>query len=245
MNLKGAVLLLFAGVVAGAANRVAAQNPEIVVDTRPSNLVRQPDHYFDPANPPKPMKENEAAYTEGLVQCRTEVDAKANVHSGRKNQPCVATITVQQVYVTVGGGVTVFVPYRPPTGERWEGRSWDILKSHEEGHAQIYRDIFALVSQSIAASVFAKCPRAFNISIPYCTDAEIRSRMDQQLDVLMNALTQEAVSKITSVFREINEAYDGATDHGRRGGEGVPPSAENQLEAAYKVLQNFKLQARY
>ncbi|MCI0404692.1 MAG: hypothetical protein L0209_01230, partial [candidate division Zixibacteria bacterium] len=98
----------------------------------------------------------------------------------------------------------------------------------------------ALVGQPIADAVFAKCPRAFNISIPACSDDEIRSRMDQQLDVLLDALTAEAVSKITAVFREVNEAYDQATDHGRRGPEGGKATAENQVQAAEEAIGRFR-----
>ncbi len=222
-----------------------AGGPEMRVNADARNLLRQPDRYFDRQSPPKPMKENEAAFTEGLVRCRTEADAHANVKSGRKNQPCVATITVEAVSALVGGDVTVYIPYRPEYGDRVDGQGWEVLKAHEEGHAQIYREVFALVGQPIADAVFTKCPKAFNISIPSCSDAEIRAQMDQQLDVLLDALTAEAVSKITAVFREVNEAYDQATDHGRRGAEDGKPTPENQLAAAQEAIQNFKLQARH
>lgn len=218
---------------------------KLQVNADPRNLLRQPDRYFDRQRPPKPMKENEAAFTEGVVRCRTEADAHANVKSGRKNQPCVATITVEAVTVLVTGDVTVNIPYRPEYGDRIDGQSWEVLKAHEEGHAQIYREVFERVAQPVADAVFAKCPKAFNISIPACSDEAIRAQMDQQLDVLLDALTAEAVSKITAVFREVNEAYDSATDHGRRGPEGDKPSTDNQTAAAREAIQNFKLQARY
>ncbi len=223
-----------------AAGRSIAAGPELQVNADARNLLRQPDRYFDRQRPPKPMKENEAAFTEGLVRCRTEADAHANVKSGRKNQPCVATITVEAVSVLVGGDVSVYIPYRPEYGDRVDGQSWEVLKAHEEGHAQIYREVFARVAQPIADAVFAKCPEAFNISIPVCTDEEIRSRMDQQLDVLLDALTAEAVSKITSVFREVNQAYDRATDHGRQGANGEKPTVENQFAAAREAIESFQ-----
>lgn len=227
------------------AQMAASAEPTLQVNADPRNLLRQPDRYFDRQRPPKPMKENEAAFTEGVVRCRTEADAHANVKSGRKNQPCVATITVEAVTVLVTGDVTVNIPYRPEYGDRIDGQSWEVLKAHEEGHAQIYREVFERVAQPIADAVFAKCPKAFNISIPACSDEAIRAQMDQQLDVLLDALTAEAVSKITAVFREVNEAYDSATDHGRRGPEGDKPSTDNQTAAAREAIQNFKLQARY
>jgi len=242
---KRAVLLLAGVLLIAVAGILAAEKPKLQVNADARNLLRQPDRYFDRQRPPKPMKANEAAFTEGLVRCRTEADATANVTSGRKNRPCTATITVEEVSVLVGGDVTVYVPYRPEYGDRVDGQSWEVLKAHEEGHAQIYREVFALASQPIADAVFAKCPKAFNISIPICSDDEIRSRMDQQLDVLLDALTAEAVTKITAIFREVNEAYDQATDHGRRGPEGGKPTVENQLATAREAIQNFKLQARY
>jgi hypothetical protein len=238
-------MLLAGGLFFAAAQTSVAAGPELHINADARNLLRQPDRYFDRQRPPKPMKDNEAAFTEGLVRCRTEADARANVKSGRKNQPCVATITVEAVTVLVGGDVTVNIPYRPEYGDRVDGQSWEVLKAHEEGHARIYREVFERVAQSIADAVFAKCPHAFNISIPVCTDDEIRARMDQQLDVLLDALTAEAVSKITAVFREVNEAYDIVTDHGRRGADGGKPSIDNQLSAAREAIQNFKLQARY
>lgn len=223
-----------------AVGIAAYESLKLRVNADARNLLRQPDRYFDRQRPPKLMKENEAAFTEGLVRCRTEADAHANVKSGRKNRPCVATITVEGISVLVNGDVTVYIPYRPEYGDRVDGQSWEVLKAHEEGHAQIYREVFALVSQPIADAVFAKCPKAFNISIPSCTDDEIRSRMDQELDVLLDALTAEAVSKITGVFREVNEAYDQATDHGRRGPEGSRPTVENQFSAAREAIQRFQ-----
>ncbi|HLG93258.1 MAG TPA: hypothetical protein VI546_00310 [candidate division Zixibacteria bacterium] len=242
---KRAVLLAAVGLFFVAAGRSTAAGPELQVNADSRNLLRQPDQYFDRQRPPKPMKENEAAFTEGVVRCRTEADAHANVKSGRKNQPCVATITVEAVTALVTGDVTVNIPYRPEYGDRVDGQSWEVLKAHEEGHAQIYREVFERVAQPIADAVFAKCPKAFNISISVCTDDEIRARMDQQLDVLLDALTAEAVSKITAVFREVNEAYDRATNHGRQGVEGTKPSIENQLAAAREAIQYFKQQARY
>jgi hypothetical protein len=242
---KRAVLLLAGVLLLIAVGVSGAEAPELRVNADARNLLRQPDRYFDRQRPPQPMKENEAAFTEGLVRCRTEADAHANVTSGRKNRPCVATITVEGVSVLVTGDVTVYIPYRPEYGDRVDGQSWEVLKAHEEGHTQIYREVFEGVAQPISDAVFAKCPKAFNISIPVCSDDEIRSRMDQQLDVLLDALTAETVSKITSVFREVNEAYDQATDHGRRGADGERPTIENQNEAAREVIQNFKIQARY
>lgn len=242
---KRTVLLLAGGLFFAAPAVSTAVESEIRVNADARNLLRQPDRYFDRHRPPKPMKENEAAFTEGVVRCRTESEAHANVKSGRKNQPCVATIAVEGLSVLVNGDVTVYIPYRPESGEDWEGQGWEVLKAHEEGHAQIYREVFARVAQPIADAVFAKCPKAFNLSIPVCTDEEIRSQMDQQLDVLLDALTAEAVSKITSVFHEVNETYDRATDHGRRGPDGDKPSVENQRAAAQIAIQNFKLQARY
>ena len=242
---KRALLSLAGALFFATAQMAASAEPTLQVNADPRNLLRQPDRYFDRQRPPKPMKENEAAFTEGVVRCRTEADAHANVKSGRKNQPCVATITVEAVTVLVTGDVTVNIPYRPEYGDRIDGQSWEVLKAHEEGHAQIYREVFERVAQPIADAVFAKCPKAFNISIPACSDEAIRAQMDQQLDVLLDALTAEAVSKITAVFREVNEAYDSATDHGRRGLEGDKPSTDNQTAAAREAIQNFKLQARY
>ena len=236
--MAGAVLFAVVGIA-------AAGSPGVQVNADARNLLRQPDRYFDRQRPPKPMKENEAAFTEGVVRCRTEADARANVTSGRKNRPCVATITVEGVSVLVGGDVTVYLPYRPEFGDRWDDQDWEVLKAHEEGHAKIYREVFTLVGQPIAGAVFAKCPKAFNISIPVCSDEEIRRQMDRQLDVLLDALTAEAVSKISSVFREVNEAYDFATDHGRRGPKGDKPSIENQVATAEEAIRTFKLQARY
>ncbi|MGH8004003.1 MAG: hypothetical protein ACRECJ_04705 [Limisphaerales bacterium] len=245
MGSKWTAWVLTGGVIFAAGLGWAAEGPKIQVDADAHNLLRQPDRYFDRQRPPKPMKENEAAFTEGVVRCRTEADAHANVKSGRRNQPCVATITVEAASVLVGGDVTVYIPYRPEYGDRVDGQSWEVLKAHEEGHTQIYREVFERVAQPIADAVFAKCPKAFNISIPVCSDEEIRSQMDQQLDVLLDALTAEAVSKITAVFREVNEAYDRATNHGRQGPEGDKASVENQLSTAREAIQNFKLQARY
>lgn len=242
---KKTALFLTWGVLFAGVQAAAAAAPELHVNADARNLLRQPDHYFDRQRPPKSMKENEAAFTEGMVRCRTESDAHANVKSGRKNQPCVATITVEKVSVAVSGDVTVYIPYRPESGDGWEDRNWETLKAHEEGHTQIYRAVFERVAQPIADAVFAKCPKAFNVSVPLCTDEQIRAQMDQQLDVLLDALTAEAVSKITSVFHEVNEAYDLATDHGRRGPDGGRPSPENQQAAARQAIQNFTLQARY
>gem|GEM_PF-5238846 len=242
---KRALLLLAGALFFATVQTAASAEFKLQVNADPRNLLRQPDRYFDRQRPPKPMKENEAAFTEGVVRCRTEADAHANVKSGRKNQPCVATITVEAVTVLVTGDVTVNIPYRPEYGDRIDGQSWEVLKAHEEGHAQIYREVFERVAQPVADAVFAKCPKAFNISIPACSDEAIRAQMDQQLDVLLDALTAEAVSKITAVFREVNEAYDSATDHGRRGPEGDKPSTDNQTAAAREAIQNFKLQARY
>ena len=242
---KRALLSLAGALFFATAQMAASAEPKLQVNADPRNLLRQPDRYFDRQRPPKPMKENEAAFTEGVVRCRTEADAHANVKSGRKNQPCVATITVEAVTVLVTGDVTVNIPYRPEYGDRIDGQSWEVLKAHEEGHAQIYREVFERVAQPVADAVFAKCPKAFNISIPACSDEAIRAQMDQQLDVLLDALTAEAVSKITAVFRDVNEAYDSATDHGRRGPEGDKPSTDNQTAAAREAIQNFKLQARY
>jgi hypothetical protein len=240
MRQKWLVGILAGGIVFAAGHGWGAEGPDIQVNADAHNLLRQPDRYFDRQRPPKSMKENEAAFTEGVVRCRTEADAHANVKSGRRNQPCTATITVEAVSVQVRGDVTVYIPYRPEFGDRVDGQSWEVLKAHEEGHAQIYREVFALVGQPIADAVFAKCPKAFNISIPACTDDEIRSQMDQQLDVLLDALTAEAVSKITAVFREVNEAYDQATDHGRRGPNGEKPVVENQLKAAEEAIGRFR-----
>ena len=245
MKSKRAVLLLAWVLFFWVVGISAAGGPELRVNADARNLLRQPDRYFDRQRPPKPMKENEAAFTEGVARCRTESDAHANVKSGRKNQPCVATIQVEGVSVLVSGDVTVYIPYRPEYGDRWDGQSWEVLKAHEEGHAQIYREVFALVGKPIANAVFAKCPKAFNISIPVCNDEEIRSQMDRQLDLLLDALTAEAVSKISATFREVNETYDFATDHGRRGPEGDRPSVENQRTAAREAIRNFTLQARY
>ncbi len=240
MRLKIAGLFLAGGMLLAAVGILGAESPELQVNADARNLLRQPDRYFDRQRPPKPMKENEAAFTEGLVRCRTEADAHANVKSGRKNQPCVATITVEGVSVLVSGDVTVYIPYRSEYGDRVDGQSWEVLKAHEEGHAQIYREVFSLAGQTIADAVFAKCPKAFNISIPACSDDEIRAQMDHQLDILLDALTAEAVSKITAVFREVNQAYDSATDHGRRGPEGSRPTVENQFAAAREAIQQFR-----
>src|SRR5262245_44441671 len=138
---KRSALLLVGGVFFAVAQVSMASGPELHVNADSRNLFRQPDRYFDPQHPPKPMKENEAAFTEGLVRCRTAADAHAKVKSGRKNQPCVATITVEAVTALVGGDVTVNIPYRPEFGDRIDGQSWEVLKAHEEGHAQIYREV--------------------------------------------------------------------------------------------------------
>ncbi|HEU4437359.1 MAG TPA: hypothetical protein VFR89_07820, partial [candidate division Zixibacteria bacterium] len=75
-------LLSLAGALFFATVQVSASaEPKLQVNADPRNLLRQPDRYFDRQRPPKPMKENEAAFTEGVVRCRTEADAHANVKS--------------------------------------------------------------------------------------------------------------------------------------------------------------------
>ncbi|MCI0405418.1 MAG: hypothetical protein L0209_05010, partial [candidate division Zixibacteria bacterium] len=150
MGSKRTVWVLAGVIIFAATCGWAADGPNVQVNAEAHNLLRQPDRYFDRRRPPKPMKENEAAFTEGVVRCRTEADAHANVKSGRKNQPCTATITVEAVAVQVRGDVTVYIPYRPEHGDRVDGQSWEVLKAHEEGHARIYREVFALVGQPIA-----------------------------------------------------------------------------------------------
>jgi hypothetical protein len=218
----------------------AQSRPVVRVDARPENLRRNTDRYFDRYHPPKEMGENEAAYTQGTVRCQTEASAEAKVESGRKNAPCVARITIQGVSVLVRGEISVYLPNPPSPNADPEYHNWKVLEAHEEGHAQIYRELFAQFARPTAEEVFAKSPPGFNVSIPSCNDRQIRARMDAELDVFLDALTAEAVSKITAFFKRANEEYDAATDHGRQGADGGRPTVENQLVFAQEIIRKFR-----
>jgi len=210
------------------------------VDAAPENVVRLPDLYFDRDSPPKPMAANEAAFTEGIVSCQTNSDARISVRNAKKNKPCRADIQVEKVSITVRNQIRVNLPAWPLGGTEWEQKNWKILQAHEEGHVTIYREIFKLVAHQVTQKTFGKCPADFNVSVPFCNDAEIKARMNEELDVILDALTVEAVAKISDACRIVGEAYDLATSHGRKGAGGGPPTVENQLSAAEEAIRNFE-----
>lgn len=218
---------------------------QVQVDARPENAVRLPDLYFDRGSPPRPMEGNEAAFTEATVSCQTNSNAQASVKNGKKNKPCTADITVEEVSVTVKNLIRVNLPAWPTGGSDWDKKSWKILQAHEEGHVTIYGEVFALVGQEIAEKVFGKCPSSFNISVPFCNDAEIQVQMNKELDVVLDALTAEAVAKISAACRKVGEEYDSVTSHGRQGPRGEPSTIENQAQAAKEAILRFKQQAGY
>ncbi len=231
----GSVALTFLALAVWAQSR-----SKVAVNAGIENLQRSPNRYFDRYHPPKEMGENEAAYTQGTVRCQTEATAEAKVESGRKNQPCIARITIQGISVLVRGDISVYLPNPPSPNADPEYQNWKVLEAHEEGHAQIYRELFAQFARPVAEEVFAKSPPDFNVSISSCSDREIRGRMDEEVDVLLDALTAEAVSRITAVFKKVNEAYDSETDHGRRRPGGGAPTAENQAQAAQDAINQFR-----
>ncbi len=232
---SGAVLLLLGSPFLHA-------DIHLEVDATPENVVRLPDLYFDRDAPPKPMAANEAAFTEGIVSCQTNSDARISVRNAKKNKPCTANIQVEKVAVTVRNQIRINLPTWPLGGTEWEQKNWKILQAHEEGHVTIYREIFNLVAHQTAQKVFGKCPSAFNVSVPFCNDAELQAQMNRELDIFLDALTAEAVSKISDACRKTGEAYDQATSHGRQGSNGEPPSVENQAKAAEEAIRNFERQ---
>ena len=242
VNKKTALLLWF-GLVLGSCPVWAGESRlKLLVKVGGENSIRLPNLYFDRYHPPKPMEENEAAFTEGTVSCRTNSSASATIRNGSKNKPCTAEIKVQSVSVLVRNETRVNLPVRPVSGSDWDQKVWLILQAHEEGHVLIYKDIFEKLGQKVAQEVFAKCPASFNISVPFCSDGEIQAQMDRELDVILDALTAEAVKKISDICRTVGEAYDQDTSHGRQGPGGGLPTVENQALAAQQAV--FRLRQK-
>lgn len=204
---------------------------------------------FDPENLPPFVKPGAAAFTKYQVTITVLHDATAT----KRNLPrggCTITVTVNKLTITKSLKLTQFLPPEPGEGAtEVEKQQFQTLKSHEDAHVQLCKDVFDLVSDKIIKDVFSKFPKTFTFDLPAdkCTNEEIQKALDEQLSTKALELGKEAADRIEEQMKEANAKMDEATKDGTVGpkkggkpGETEPSTPENQTEAGKEAFKEFK-----
>jgi hypothetical protein len=204
---------------AGAGAKVTVNKPE-----------RFPDEEFDPDNPPPEKPPGFAAFTkcEVMVECRHAFKTRIIKAYGTQ---CDVLVTVTEVNVTVDMRIQVFLP----TGAS------PVLRAHEEGHVKICEDAYHLVAKKITEDVFKDFPATFTLTgVDPCTPEEIAKQAKARLDQECEKRSNEAAKQISAEVDKPGKKYDDATKNGTQGPGGVPPTEDNQKEAAKDAFKEYK-----
>ncbi len=239
--------------IPGGLPKAAAQVPGLVI----SGILRQnPDLEAGQTFSSARRSEERTAATVDTVYCRSYARLKTGRAAWNEgSSACTLVLTVDSIWVTVEKSIGI----RLPSGEDLDGpereHAKEILSAHEESHSLLHRQLFFQTVGSVVKEIFKSFPQRITViqkSCPMTGEPAVENRWDASfsaaarvLERILDDFNGKTAEQISKIDREAGEAYDFATNHGRRGSDGDWPSVENQFQAAREAIQNFKFQARY
>lgn len=194
-----AVLPTFAGLVLLLALPALALG-NVVVKRQPVAMAYKT---FDPAHPPSDMphlKAGEAAVTESVFRCATNVNSEVLSRKHQDDGGCMATVRVRQIELTLELQLTIWLP---------DGAT-DKLRDHEEGHRRISEQVYALRAEAAARK--AASPADGRRLSGEAADCEGAAKA--AMGTAVHETADRYLAGSAAVADEVNNVYDDLTGHG-------------------------------
>lgn len=202
--------------------------PQLFVEAGAEQVQRLADVAFRRGNPPEGLQED--AMTRCQVEILTEVPRReAGLKWSPGSDSCLSEAHVEKIRIRMSLKIQVFVPKGAPR----------VLRAHEEGHAQVCRQVFVKAAKSLATKTYRAFPARFSWeSAPGCSAIEMQRRAFLALKVLDAGLAQTVQDELMKVLDEGRDRYDRQTQNGLSDSPaGSAATVQGQRRAASEVIQ--------
>jgi hypothetical protein len=209
------------------------------VKPKPGKNDTQP---YDPNKPPTGStgKENGFCRWQTVAALSGAYDFSAVSASGTRTY----TLTISKVGVSPRINITIYLPPEPPaTATPEEKAKFATLKAHEEGHRDIAQKTFDLMNKDVFEKHCSKVKKVYTKTMPDPgNDKQAELDLYKEYLMALQPLVAAACSEIDTAIQGPSDAYDAATGHGTKGGDGTPSDPKNQDKAAKQASDDFKKQ---
>ncbi len=202
---------------------IAQAEPAGTVEKKPPvEAVRT----FDSAHPPKAMphlKHGEAACTAYEFTCDTRSTYRV-LASRQTGRTWTVTIQVEQVQVTLGLNVTLWLPPDVPVQ----------LRQHEQGHRRIVEAVYK-TGEATAQSAARRCAGRRFRATGDSEEAATRAASD----LVGKAMIDGYMTPVSNYASLVGDIYDRLTDHGRH----RTPASDDAVTQAFSQYEQQKPRA--
>ncbi|HLK66735.1 MAG TPA: hypothetical protein VKU19_25045 [Bryobacteraceae bacterium] len=179
---------------------------------------------FDPKNlptPGPPLQPGEAGVTVCDFSCEAEFDIEGTPTESPTEEGCEVTLTASVAAVTIDLTITIWLPEDAD----------EQLTAHEDGHADICKEVYDGAKQAAADAAKAFGKRTFTGKGKKCEDAK-----QAAIDMAVGAFCNDYGARTRAVDQRVSDIYDDLTDKGKK----AEPKPKDAVKKAFKKYKDEK-----